>query len=124
MQRKRKHLKICFGKTEQNAVVVANNMETNVGNSLSISNMREETEYSTSNFDSKSHATEVTTASGEAEEVSVLKIFNQYNSNTFKFNNRDCIRNMPMKSLKNKWKSYALDFILSYCQRLEDTYFN
>ncbi|XP_029408046.2 5-hydroxytryptamine receptor 2B isoform X1 [Bactrocera dorsalis] len=74
MQRKRKRLKICFGKAEQNAAAVANNMETNVGNSLSISNMREETEYSTSNFDSKSHATEVTTASGEAEESQVSAI--------------------------------------------------
>ncbi|XP_023159041.1 5-hydroxytryptamine receptor 2B [Ceratitis capitata] len=88
-QRKRKRLKICFGKAEQNAAAVAGanaaagtgadvggggagaNMETNVGNSLSISNMREETEYSTSNFDSKSHATELTTASGEAEESQV-----------------------------------------------------
>ncbi|XP_028902218.2 5-hydroxytryptamine receptor 2B isoform X2 [Zeugodacus cucurbitae] len=78
MQRKRKRLKICFGKAEQNAAAAAaavtNNMETNVGNSLSISNMREETEYSTSNFDSKSHATEVTTASGEAEESQVSAI--------------------------------------------------
>lgn len=95
-QRKRKRLKICFGKAEQNAAAVAGanaaagtgadvgggvagaNMETNVGNSLSISNMREETEYSTSNFDSKSHATELTTASGEAEEVSGIKILNKW----------------------------------------------
>ncbi|XP_017470439.1 PREDICTED: 5-hydroxytryptamine receptor 2B-like [Rhagoletis zephyria] len=74
MQRKRKRLKICFGKAEQNAVTAGANMETNVGNSLSISNMREETEYSTSNFDSKSHATEMTTASGDAEESQISAI--------------------------------------------------
>ncbi|XP_053964877.1 5-hydroxytryptamine receptor 2B-like [Anastrepha ludens] len=73
MQRKRKRLKICFGKAEQSAVVTTEK-ETNVGNSLSISNMREETEYSTSNFDSKSHATEVTTASGDAEESQISAI--------------------------------------------------
>lgn len=98
MQRKRKRLKICFGKGELNAPAVANNMETNVGNSLSISNMREETEYSTSNFDSKSHATEVTTASGEAEEVSVLKILNENIRNALKFNNRFGITNTSMKA--------------------------
>ncbi|XP_067630001.1 5-hydroxytryptamine receptor 2B isoform X2 [Eurosta solidaginis] len=78
-QRQRKHLKICFSKAHPNTAG-GTNMETNVGNSLSISNMREETEYSTSNFDSKSHATEVTTVSGDAEEIPIQRQSMQRNT--------------------------------------------
>jgi len=77
-RRARKRMRICFGRNTNTANIIAGS-EGAVARSMaaiavdfaSLAITREETEFSTSNYDNKSHAgTELTTVSSDADDVS------------------------------------------------------
>lgn len=79
MQRRpRKRIKICFGRNTNTANInagtegaVARSVAAIAVDFASLAITREETEFSTSNYDNKSHAgTELTTISSDADDVS------------------------------------------------------